>query len=70
MNQRPATFEQINMIVGMEVNQATEYLKNLGYILRITRQDGTFLSVIQDFKPNRVNVFCEGNKISTFFSIG
>lgn len=56
--------EVLNKIVGANSHMAFEYLKQQGYIIRLSREDDKNYAVTDDVKANRVNLEIDNNLIT------
>lgn len=60
----------INKIMGMEVKDASEYLKSIGHTLRV-KQDGTTSHMVSSgYDPKRINVHTNKGIVIDIFDIG
>ncbi len=45
-----------DLLIGLRVEQANEFVKPLGNIVRVIKIDDEELWVLEDYNPNRINV--------------
>ena len=55
-----------SIIIGMELEEATDLLDDRDVVYRIVSIDNTAFMITQDYKPERLNLFVEGGIIVKF----
>jgi hypothetical protein len=66
----PTVPAELETLVGLEVEAATAAATELGYELRIARQDGEDLALTMDFVESRVNVAVEAGVVTDVIFVG
>lgn len=62
--------KKVNKVIGMKKQDAYEYLKENGYQMRITFEDGKSPMVKGDINMKRVNVFVNKGVVTNIDKIG
>ena len=57
-------------VVGLAVDEADRVLSQLGYTLRVVREDGVDLIVTDDFSETRVNVAVDASVVTEILGLG
>lgn len=57
--------EKLNL-VGLNEQEAKSLLQKSGINYRVVQRDGHYLMVTQDFKPDRINLVINDDKVSSF----
>ena len=61
---------ELEVLVGLPVEDFTAKVEALGYSVRIAEQDGEGLALTADFSETRVNVAVKGGIVTAIVSLG